>query len=52
MRARRLKLHPMTANKLLRLKREAEGDGVYRVAKRILCHESSGKEDDMIRNLS
>lgn len=35
MRARRLKLHPMTANKLLRLKREAEGDGVYRVAKRI-----------------
>jgi len=35
MRARRLTLHPMTAKKLLRLKREAEGDGVYRVAKRI-----------------
>ncbi len=35
MRARRLKLHPMTAKKLLRLKREADGDGAYRVAKRI-----------------
>jgi transposase len=35
MRARRLTLHPMTAKKLLRLKREAEGDGAYRVAKRV-----------------
>ncbi len=35
MRARILALHPRTAEKLLRLKREAEGDGAYRVAKRI-----------------
>ena len=35
MRARRLKLHSMTARKLLRLKQEAERDGFYRVAKRI-----------------
>ncbi|MCK4660095.1 MAG: winged helix-turn-helix domain-containing protein [Phycisphaerae bacterium] len=35
MRPRQLTLHPMTAKKLLRLKREAESDGAYRVAKRI-----------------
>lgn len=35
MRARRLRLYPKTEKKLLRLKREAEVDGVYRVAKRI-----------------
>jgi transposase len=35
MRPRKLKLHPMTARKLLRLKREAEGDGASRVAKRV-----------------
>ena len=32
---RTLRLHPMTAKKLLRLRGEAEGDAVYRVAKRI-----------------
>ena len=35
MRPRTLRLHPMTAKKLLRLRDEAEGDGAYRVAKRI-----------------
>ena len=35
MRARTLRLHTMTAKKLLRLRGEAEGDGAYRVAKRI-----------------
>ena len=35
MRPRQLKLHPMTVKKLLRLKREAESDGAYRVATRI-----------------
>ncbi len=35
MRPRTLKLHPMTAKKLLRLRGEAEGDEAYRVAKRI-----------------
>ena len=35
MRARVLHLHPRTAKKLLRLKKEAEGDRVYRVANRI-----------------
>jgi transposase len=35
MRARRLKLHPKTAKKLLGIKKEAERDGQYRVAKRI-----------------
>jgi len=35
MRARKLDLHPMTVKKLLRLRKEAEADGVYRVARRI-----------------
>ncbi len=35
MRARILDLHPGTVKKLLRLKKEAESDGVYRVARRI-----------------
>jgi transposase len=35
MRARILDLHPGTVTKLLRLKKEAESDGVYRVARRI-----------------
>ena len=35
MRARLLDLHPRTIKKLLRLKKEAEGDGAYRVARRI-----------------
>lgn len=35
MRARELKLHHKTIKKLLRLKKESETDGVYRVAKRI-----------------
>ena len=35
MRARELNLHPMTVKKLLRLRKEAEADGVYRVARRI-----------------
>ena len=32
---RQLRLHPKTVEKLRRLKREAEADGMYRVAKRI-----------------
>jgi transposase len=49
MRARSLRLHPMTMKKLLRLKKEAESDGASRVARRIhavlLNHDgySSGK---------
>ncbi len=35
MRPRTLRLHPMTAKKLLRLRGEAEEDGAYRVARRI-----------------
>lgn len=35
MQPRVLSLHPSTVNKLLRLKKEAELDGAYRVAKRI-----------------
>lgn len=35
MQARNLKLHPKTAEKLFRLKKEAETEGEYRVAKRI-----------------
>lgn len=35
MHARSLRLHPKTAEKLFRLKKEAETDGEYRVAKRI-----------------
>jgi len=35
MHARSLKLHPMTARRLLRLKHEAEEEGAYRVAGRI-----------------
>lgn len=35
MRARVLYLHPMTVKKLLRLKKEAEVDGAYRVARRV-----------------
>lgn len=35
MRARVLRLHPRTVDKLLRLKREAEEEGAYRVARRI-----------------
>ncbi len=35
MRVRILDLHPKTVKKLLRLKKEAESDGVYRVARRI-----------------
>jgi hypothetical protein len=35
MRPRELKLHPMTVRKLLRLRKEAEEDGAYRVARRI-----------------
>ena len=35
MQARLLHLHPMTAKKLLRLRREAEADGAYRVARRL-----------------
>ena len=35
MKARMLKLHHNTANKLLKLKKEAEQQGEYRVAKRI-----------------
>lgn len=35
MRPRRLKLHPKTVEKLRRLKKEAEEDGMYRVARRI-----------------
>ena len=35
MRARILDLHPGTVKKLLRLKKEAQSDGVYRVARRI-----------------
>ena len=35
MRARRLELHPKTVQKLLKMKKEAEIDGQYRIAKRI-----------------
>ena len=35
MRARLLRLHPMTVKKLLRLKKEAEAEGAARVARRI-----------------
>ena len=35
MQARLLHLHPMTAKKLLRLKKGAEADGAYRVARRL-----------------
>lgn len=35
MRPRQLRLHPMTVKKLLRLRREAESDGAYRVARRV-----------------
>ncbi len=35
MRPRQLQLHPKTVGKLRRLKKEAEADGIYRVAKRI-----------------
>lgn len=35
MKARSLELHPQTTKKLVRLKREAEQDGEYRVAKRL-----------------
>lgn len=35
MRPRRIALHPKTVEKLSRLKKEAEADGAYRVAKRI-----------------
>ena len=35
MRARKLYLHPMTVKKLLRLRREAQADGAYRVARRV-----------------
>jgi len=35
MRARTLRLHPKTKQKLIRLKKEAEIEGAYRVAKRI-----------------
>ena len=35
MRARVIRLHHLTAKKLIRLKREAETDGAYRVARRI-----------------
>ena len=35
MKARFVQMHPMTAKKLLRLRREAEADGQYRVARRI-----------------
>jgi transposase len=35
MRARVLDLHPMTVKRLLRLRRDAERDGAYRVARRI-----------------
>ena len=35
MRARIMSLHPRTVGKLLRLKKEAEGEGVLRVARRI-----------------
>lgn len=35
MRARRLKLHPSTYQRLIRLSKQAERDGAYRVAKRL-----------------
>lgn len=35
MQARMLQLHPQTVKKLLRLKKEAEAEGAYRVARRI-----------------
>jgi len=35
MKARKLDLHPQTINKLIRLKKEAEQEGEYRVAKRL-----------------
>ncbi len=35
MRARVIRLHHLTAKKLIRLRREAETDGAYRVARRI-----------------
>jgi len=35
MRPRQMQLHPKTVEKMCRLKREAESDGAYRVAKRI-----------------
>lgn len=35
MRARVLRLHPKTVDKLLRMRKEAEADGAYRVARRI-----------------
>ena len=35
MRPRMIQLHPQTAKKLLRLKKEAESDGAYRVARRV-----------------
>jgi len=55
MRARSLRLHPRTEDKLFGLKREAERDGVYRVAKRIhavlLNHKgkTSGEIADLFR---
>lgn len=53
MKARMLRLHHKTYNKLLRWKKEAEQDGVYRVAKRLhavlLNHE--GKTSGEIANL-
>ncbi len=56
MRARVLKLHPMTVRKLLRLKKEAEADGAIRVARRIhavlLNHDghTSGRIADLLKS--
>jgi len=55
MRARQLQLHPSTAKKLLRLKKEAEVDGVYRVARRLHAvvlnndGHTSGKIADIVK---
>ena len=55
MQPRVLKLHPMTAKKLLRLRKEAEAEGAYRVAKRVhavlLSHDgySSGQITAMLK---
>ena len=53
MRARNLRLHSKTGNKLFRLKKEAEVDGEYRVAKRIhaVLLNHTGKTSGEIANL-
>lgn len=53
MRARSLSLHPKTAEKLIRLKKEAEQDGEYRMARRLhaILLNNEGKTSGEIAHL-